>query len=277
MRIAAAGFGVTGAGREKNDDYYCLGPFVEQGVLTSLEIDTTSSSFRRYGFLVAVADGMGGYAGGNVASRILLEYLSARFYSEERVDFSDEELLSSLQRYLEDAQQALVTVLQRSPALQQAGTTLAGIVLAAPDRIIVFHIGDSRVLRFAAGYLRPLTIDHTVVGEDVASGRLTEEEALQIPDGGALLRSLGMHDSAEADWQLERALLPGNRFFLGTDGWFGLGRGLSRQQIQEIARQDDNPAAITQLMVRAAIAAGSQDDTTLVTVQIAEDDNADGR
>ena len=161
MRIAAAGFGVTGAGREKNDDYYCLGPFVEQGVLTSLEIDTTSSSFRRYGFLAAVADGMGGYAGGNVASHILLEYLSARFYSEERGDFSDEALLSSLQRYLEEAQQALVTELQRSPALQQAGTTLAGIVLTAPDRLIVFHIGDSRVLRFAAGYLRPLTIDHS--------------------------------------------------------------------------------------------------------------------
>jgi serine/threonine protein phosphatase PrpC len=159
MRITAAGLSHRGTVRPSNEDHYCLGAFVEQEAFTSLTLDTSSTTFAQYGLLAAVADGMGGYAGGSLASRVALETLSAGFYGERRSGCTAEQLAASLQRYLEQTRQVLAHVLQRSPEYAQAGTTLAGIALMPPDIMAVFHAGDSRVLRAAAGYLRPLTVD----------------------------------------------------------------------------------------------------------------------
>ena len=239
MRIHAAGLSNAGHRREKNDDFYCIGPFVEQETLTALSLDSASGVFQQYGFLAAVADGMGAYAGGAVASRVVLETLSALFYGERHAGMTEHAFLACLEGYLAKTKDVLTGVLQRSPELREAGTTLAGIALLAPDILAVFHIGDSRVLRASAGYVRPLTVDHTPIGQDIASGRLTEVEAARIPGASSLTRSLGLQGNTTIECVVAHTAVPGNQFFIGTDAWHGVGRGLSRQTIQDIARQGD--------------------------------------
>lgn len=173
MRIFAAGLSDAGVTRATNDDHYCIGPFVEQGSLTSLSLDTASVSFQRHGLLAAVADGMGSYAGGAIASRILLETLSALFYGQQLQGNTPDELREQLAGCLQQAQEVLRAYLLRDEKLHEAGTTLAGLVLLPPDICLVFHLGDSRVLREAAGYVRQL--DHP-------PGQLKRLDILAVPE-----------------------------------------------------------------------------------------------
>jgi protein phosphatase len=267
MRIHAAGFSDIGNSRAKNDDYYCLGSFVEQGNLTTLAFSDTSSAYRDYGLLAAVADGMGGYPGGDVASRVVLETLSAVFHGERRTGCSLEELQACMARYLEQTQRALLGILDRTADLRDAGTTLAGVACMPPDAAVIFHCGDSRVLRASAGYVRPLTVDHSVVGADVASGRMTEDEAAGEPSGLYLTRSLSRQGNAQCEVQGETTAVTGNQFFIGTDGWHGLGRGLTRSAIQQIAREGLPAEAMLQRLLNAALATQTPDNATLVVVQ----------
>lgn len=267
MLIRAAGRSDHGQRLQTNDDHYCLGPFVEQDCLTTLTIDTASMFYRHYGLLVAVADGMGGYAGGAVASRMVLETLSALYYGESRAGCSEEEFLAALQRYAAQTLQLVSRKLQQTPALASAGTTLAGIALMPPDLAVIFHAGDSRVLRASAGFVRPLTVDHTPVGMDVASGRLSEEEAAQVESANRLTHSLGAQGNADIEWNVEHTVIPGNQFYLGTDGWHGLGRGLTRKAIQELARRDETAEELVNLFIRESLAADGQDNITAVVVQ----------
>lgn len=276
MRIHVAGASDIGQVRATNDDHYCIGPFVEQSPLTSLSFDADSALYRQYGLLAAVADGMGGYTGGGFASRVTLETLSALFYSERHDGASPEEFCACLQRYLEQTQHAVSGALQRTSEYREAGTTLAGIALLPPDISIVFHVGDSRVLRAAAGYVQPLTVDHTPVGEDVASGRLTEDEAAAIPTAQQLTRSLGIQGDAEIAWKVIHSATAGHHFLLGTDGWHGLGRGLSRQEIQTLVRHGGTAEMLARTMIQQAIASGSDDNATVVVVHCTEDDTPHG-
>ncbi|HEY3377690.1 MAG TPA: PP2C family serine/threonine-protein phosphatase [Armatimonadota bacterium] len=277
MRIRLAGISHPGHVRQRNDDHYCVGPFIEQEACTTLTLDTSSTLFRHYGVLAAVADGMGHYTGSDVASRVVLETLSAQFYGERHDGCTPTELHACLSRYLEQCRHVLRGVLERTPAYHDAGTTLAGIALLAPELAAVFHIGDSRVLGVSAGYVRPLTIDHTPVGPDVAAGRLSEAEALTVPAANQLARSLGRLDAGEVEWNDVPTLHAGEQFLLGTDGWHGLGRGLSRKAIQEIARQGLDAEAMVRVLLAEALRADGQDNVTVVGIQLMQDEQQHGR
>ena len=268
MRIEVAGFSYRGTVRESNQDFYCIGPFVEQQGLMHWSLDDASATFTQYGLLASVADGMGGYAGGATASRVALETLSALFYSERREGCGKEEFAGALAGYLDRTQRTLATLLARAPALHDAGTTLAGVALLPPDLLVVFHAGDSRVLRAAAGYVRPLTIDHTPLGPDIAAGRLTEEEAAQRPDALHLTRALGLGGDARVECQTDLTWASGSTFLLGSDGWHGVGRGLSRAAIQAAIRADHPPAALAQSLVEDAVTADGSDNATVVVVAL---------
>jgi serine/threonine protein phosphatase PrpC len=123
MQIHVAGLSDRGRVRAQNDDHYCLGPFVEQDTLTALSFDMASCQMRTYGLLTAVADGMGGYAGGGIASRLTLEILSAFYYGEARTGASAADLQAQLARYLAQTAQMLSAHLTRTPEIADAGTT----------------------------------------------------------------------------------------------------------------------------------------------------------
>lgn len=277
MRIFAAGLSDAGVTRATNDDHYCIGPFVEQGSLTSLSLDTASVSFQRHGLLAAVADGMGSYAGGAIASRILLETLSALFYGQQLQGNTPDELREQLAGCLQQAQEVLRAYLLRDEKLHEAGTTLAGLVLLPPDICLVFHLGDSRVLREAAGYVRQLTVDHTLFGQDIADGRLTEAEVQDDPARHQLTHSCGMAIYDPIALAPNDTFQSGCQYFIGTDGWHGLGQGLTRQNLQQLSHRRLPADALAQQMLRGAFDAGSSDNATVIVIQLGEESSDHGK
>jgi len=270
MLIRAAAISDRGTAREKNDDHYCLGSFVEQETLTTLTVERDSAFFRDYGLLAAVADGMGGYAGGDVASRVVLETLSALYYGESRRGCDIRELAASLERYLQQTQKVLTKTLERSREYADAGTTLAGVALMAPDYLVIFHAGDSRVLRGSAGYVRALTVDHTLLGPDVDSGLISEEDAIARPEATQLTCSLGQKGDHRVAVNIDLAWAPGEFFLIGTDGWHGLGRGLPRATIRTLSRKEQDVEKLATALIRGAVAMDGQDNATVVVVQLGE-------
>lgn len=273
MIVRATGGSHRGQVREGNDDHYCIGHHVEQCALTALSFDADAAFFRDYGLLCAVADGMGGYEGGAIASRVALETLSGYFYAEKRTGATVSDLKAGLERCFTQMQRTLELTLRREAHLARAGSTLAGIALLAPDVLAVFHCGDSRVLRASGGYLRPLTLDHTPVAADIAQGRLSEEQAATMPVASQLTRSLGIEGDSAIEIGDESAWTSSDTFLMGSDGWHGLGRGLSQRALRETLRQHPkaSPEEITRLLVSEAVRLDGNDNATLVMIRFEEE------
>lgn len=275
MRIRAAGLSSRGS-RLENEDHYCIGQYVGQGQLYSVEYDCDSRSFRDYGLLFAVADGIGAYVGGAYASKSALLALQHQFYGEKRTGCSWASLAGCLQRYLRAVQSGLLEALSEKPGLTDAGTTLAGVALMPPDLLVVFHTGDSRVLRASAGFVRALTVDHTVLGQDIASGRITELEASQNPELLRLTRALGAGDLFGLEVGEERSWAPSDRFMLCTDGFHGVGSGLTRNGIRRSLVSELDTTALVKDLLAEALAADGRDNATLVLVDIEDGGKGDG-
>ncbi|RYG44577.1 serine/threonine-protein phosphatase [bacterium] len=246
VRIVATGLSHVGRVRTKNDDAFLVGGKVSQTGPVSAE----------EAHLVAVADGMGGYPGGDVASRTVLAALAEAF---DRIGPDVPALIAAAHARLVEETRA---------TYPECGTTLAGVLLVPPGRALVFHIGDSRVLRASSGYLRSLTVDHTPVGPLVAARTLTPEEAARVPRANALSRSLDAGSPAPEVEILETTYAPGDTYLLATDGLHGLGRGLSEEDLEDLL---DRP--VEDLVARAvelAVEKDGTDNATLVALRIME-------
>jgi PPM family protein phosphatase len=272
--IQAAGYSDKGRVRAANEDHFCLHEQVSQDGPHLIRLDTAQERFVQQGLLLAVADGMGGYAGGEVASRIALDALAAHYCAGQAPPGPD-----GLERYITEClarmREALNAALRSDSALAQAGTTLAGIVLAPPDQLCVFHAGDSRVLRFAggaAGFLRQLTVDHTPLGQAVFAGELSEADAAGHPHNGQLTRSLGLTGNTEVQIEGGLTWAVDDVFLLCSDGFHGVGRGLARTALQDALRLGGGPLELVQQLVPLAVAQDGADNTTLVVAQITVDE-----
>lgn len=268
MRISAAGLSDTGTLRDTNDDHYCVASFVEQDALLKLSFETETSLFRTYGLLACVADGLGGHDGGTQASARFLDALAIHYYSDPRSGCTASELGEALAEYISLAQHELAAELAREPHWHAAGTTVAGVALMPPDILAVFHCGDSRVLRLAGGHLRQLTTDHTPVGMALAQGTLTEEQAVLAGIDAGQGRLLGLADTGEVEINTDLTWAAGDKFLIGSDGWHGVGRGLSHQAIQDVMRHGGTSSVLTQCLLAVSVANDGKDNATLVIVQV---------
>lgn len=272
-RFEIAGFSHPGRVRAGNDDYFCLGPLVEQNGGAALSFETSSRFFSEFGLLCAVADGMGGYEGGAVASKTVLETLSALFYARKHGGMSAPQLAAQLEDDLASVRRVLDATLQRENLLR-AGTTLAGVVLLPPDVAVVFHCGDSRVLRCSGGYMRNLTLDHTPLAAEIAAGRLDESEAAVSSLASKVNRALGLEGDSRVEINAELGWCNGDSFLLCSDGFHGLGRGLSHAHLRDrfASFEETNGcsclAARVQSAVKESVALDGHDNATLVQIQI---------
>jgi PPM family protein phosphatase len=277
MLIRAAGQSATGRVRESNQDHFSLGAQVAQGAL-ACELDTAGEEFTQHGLLLAVADGMGGYMGGEIASLTALTALTQAYYATPLPAGADG-LAGHLQQCFTYALAQLTAKLRSDPALAQAGTTLAGIALAAPDVLCVFHVGDSRVLRFAggaSGFLRQLTADHTPIGHAVFAGELSEADAAAHPLNGQLTRSLGLVGNTELQLVGSHTWAVGDVFVLCTDGFHGTGRGLARAELQDALRQSSTPETLAPALVGRAVERDGADNATAVIARVSADAPLEG-
>jgi len=208
--------------------------------------------------LYAVADGMGGHRGGEVASQLALETVEAR-YGEGAP--------------LEDAvRSANAAVFERSEAdraVAGMGTTITAVVVE-PRSAHLVHVGDSRAYLLRAGALRQLTEDHTLVQRMIAAGEITPAEAEVHPHRSVVLRALGTDAQVALDVQ-DVGLLEGDRLLLCSDG---LTTMITEEQIAAIAGATPAPQEAADRLVRAANRAGGVDNITVVILDVLPDDPA---
>ena len=216
--------------------------------------------------LCIVADGMGGHIGGDTASRLAIEGTRLGF-EPERASIG-EQLLAAVE-------QANVLVWQeaeRQPKLMGMGTTLVALAIQE-QRFQVVHVGDSRAYLAAADSIRQLTVDHSWVGEQVAAGAMTPEDAAKHPYRGAITRCVGCQPTVDPDLQPEQALEPGCALILCSDG---LTNHLSDEEIRDRALAQDAEAACRSL-VDLANERGGIDNITVVVARLLAGDSDSAR
>jgi serine/threonine protein phosphatase PrpC len=216
--------------------------------------------------LFAVADGMGGHRGGNVASALALEaFISKALGANGKADDSG----SPAEALAEGIKEANHQVLERGEAdreLRGMGTTLTAL-LAEPDRLYLAHVGDSRAYLLRGGNLQQLTEDHTLVQRMVREGRLTPDEAANHPQRSILTRALGVEDDIPVD-ELTLDLHSGDRVLLCTDGLTSM---VGRDRLQQILQGEADTQAACDRLVEEANHAGGEDNITVILLDFADD------
>lgn len=219
--------------------------------------------------LFVVADGMGGHAGGDVASALAIRHL----VSLDRPYDSVEEAREDLYRGILDAGKELTRAVADHPELTGMGTTISGMVRVA-NKVVVAHIGDSRIYLLRDGVLEQITADHTFVQRLVDSGRITPEEAAVHPRRSVLMRVLG---DVDADPEIDTHVLdtqPGDRWLLCSDGLSGY---VQEREIAEILLTTHDPEEACEKLIQASLAEGAPDNVTAVIVHITDSDTSPPR
>ncbi|MBO1770151.1 PP2C family serine/threonine-protein phosphatase [Agrococcus sp. TF02-05] len=209
-----------------------------------------------------VADGMGGHAGGDVASAIVTRKVREADVEYESAEQAAQALADALRAGNEALQQAML----EHPELSGMGTTASGIIRVG-DRLGVAHIGDSRIYRYRVGALEQLSTDHTFVQRLVDAGRITREEAEHHPRRNVVMRVLGnIETDPEIDTWVEDAL-PGDRYLVCSDG---LSSYVDEDRIRAILEQRLDTPSTVQRLVNESLSRGAPDNVTVVVVDIDE-------
>ena len=215
--------------------------------------------------VVAVADGMGGHEGGEVASELTLTTLQNALL-RLKLDWQDNAAVrQSVLEICESVNSAVVSMNENPPYAAMRAKPGATLVwaLRLGNRVFIGNVGDSRAYRWSArGGLQRLTTDHSYVQDLIDSGRLKEEEAWGHPDGSVITSHIGMARGMQRDAFLHLAR-PGDRFFLVSDGVVDM---LRDEAIAEIAAGHAEPQALCAALVEAANDAGGADNITVAAL-----------
>lgn len=212
-------------------------------------------------YLYVVADGMGGHAGGDVASHVAIHELSVLDQEFSSIAAAEKALKAKLL----ETNLMLANVVNDRPELAGLGTTVSALLRVGNEAVIA-HIGDSRIYRRANGSVTQVTVDHTFVQRLIDSGRLTEEEALTHPRRSVLMRVLGDVDSRPEIDTSRVALVDGERWVLCTDGLTGI--MLTEDFAQDIVA-GATPTQTAKSLVEESLQRGAPDNVTVVVVDIA--------
>lgn len=212
--------------------------------------------------LFAVADGMGGHLGGEVASRLALETVERLF----------QERAGSLTEQVEEANRAVFERSQQDRDVAGMGTTLTA-ALVEGERVRLAHVGDSRAYLFRDGTLHRLTEDHTLVHRMVQEGEITEAEAERHPHRSVLTRALGVDPGVRVDEGYVR-IRPGDRLLLCTDGLTGM---VPEQRIGAVLQEIADPQRAADRLVSEANDAGGVDNITVIVLDFSANGGLDDR
>jgi serine/threonine protein phosphatase PrpC len=251
--IKAFGLSDVGRKRKHNEDNMAFDP--EEG-------------------LFVVADGMGGHAAGEVASKITVETIgefiaSTRQKEEATWPFKYNHSLhfnsNRLAVAIEKANERVMAAVAAQPWLKGMGTTVVAGLLN--EKILALaHVGDSRAYLYRGGQLSRLTDDHSWVHEQVAAGILTEDEAKTHPLKNVVTRALGGGPSVAPDLQ-ELAFSAGDLYIFCSDG---LTTMMADEEIAETVAVEPDPEKLCQKLIEEANERGGVDNITVVVVRIPE-------
>jgi PPM family protein phosphatase len=210
----------------------------------------------------AVADGLGGHQGGEVASAAAVEPLAAL---DGREFAEPAEAAEALTAAVREANAAILDRAAGDPGLWGMGTTVTAAALAGDRHLQLAHVGDSRAYLLRDGSLGQLTNDHTVVGELVRRGRLTPAQAAIHPERSILTRAVGLDPRIPVDTPDPLELRDGDQVLLCSDG---LTEAVDDDQIAELLSSTPEGTAACQALIDAANAAGGPDNITVVLLRV---------
>ncbi len=255
MKLSAEGKTDKGLSRKNNEDNMCLDPGIG---------------------LFAVADGVGGAASGEVASRVAMEVLRdhIRRTAPRNKDLQENAGrtggLSRITAGIRLANKAVWDASKSDSALRGMGTTVAAVMIE-DSWMGVAHAGDSRVYLIRAGVMTQLTEDHSLVAEQVRAGLITKEDAEVSAMRNVITRALGQEGELDIDTS-EIALMEGDRIVLCTDG---LTTMVSEKSIMSTVLSHDSPGEGCNALVDLANKGGGRDNITVVLIYIKKDSPMD--
>ena len=240
VQLEFAGLSDVGRSRSRNEDSFDLKP--EAG-------------------LAVVCDGMGGHAGGDIASRTVVEVVVESILRDGK---SGPDAAALIRAAIQRANHRLVTLNQQRgfPEGRGMGTTVVGLWrIAGTNRVLVFHAGDSRLYRLRAGELRQLTRDHSLYQAWLDAGGHG-----QAPHRNIIIRALGT--TADADPDIETQVVsPGDLFLICTDGLSGM---VPDQEIADVLGAGGALPALCKRLVDIANEKGGHDNVTVVLARVVD-------
>jgi serine/threonine protein phosphatase PrpC len=219
--------------------------------------------------LIAVADGMGGHAAGEVASSLAIKTLvqSAQVFTHPDIDeeSADDLYLQAIQ----EADLSLKSAVEENPALSGMGTTLTSLLLRGGS-VALLHIGDSRAYRLRGSAFEQLSVDHTVIQELLNQGAISESDIATHPQRSVLTQVLMGEGNIEVPLPVIDVKV-GDRFLVCSDG---LSSVLTEKEIKSLLKGKDRDVAVAAL-VDATYINGAPDNVTLVIGDIVEENQPD--
>ncbi len=257
LKFSVNGTTRTGLVRRSNEDHVLLDrSIMNQG---TEQVELAGVGPDRSGVLFAVADGIGGEAGGAVASHLALATLEQRYYASGDSS-SRRAAAGALRAAAEGANEAVLEAASSEPRLARMGCTLTGVCLLG-DGYLVFNAGDSRVYRFRQDALECLTRDDSMASLVVEAGAMTAEEAARSPIGHTLTNCLGSRE-----FQLnvqDHSWRDGDLLLACSDGLYDM---VSDDLIREILSREPALEQRNESLVEAALAGGGNDNISIVLI-----------
>ncbi len=251
LRIEVAGQTDVGRKRSHNEDTFAI--------------------YSEFGLYI-VADGMGGHASGEVASKMAVETVAEHFRATQedaeltwpyKMDGPDRYDANRLTVGIKLANLKIYDKAQREEQCHGMGTTIVA-TLFLDDKVLIGHVGDSRVYRFRDGQLTQLTEDHSLLNDYIRMKRLSSDDVGKFPHKNVIVRALGMKESVQVDL-LADALRLGDTYLLCSDGLSGM---VDDPGLAYILGEEPDLDTACERMIHAANRNGGQDNITCVLARL---------
>jgi protein phosphatase len=244
-----------GLQRHNNEDYFLI--VDRPGPLYDPELR---------GQLFVIADGMGGHAAGEIASRMACEETVSAYYGE--TEFSGrpkaDGAVARLEKSIWAAHHTIIRAAGRRDDWRGMGTTLSALVLL-DDKALMAHVGDSRIYRWRDGDCQRLTIDHTKNQALVDAGLIPPGEESTFYGSHILTQALGGYGDLDEVFTRVEEARSDDRFLMCTDGLHGF---VTDEEIRAVMAGNPAPSAACDALVQAAMDRGGQDNVTVIVIQL---------
>lgn len=250
FKITYSGKSDIGLVRKENQDSF--------GIFLETDADIKSNK----GIIFVVADGIGGHSNGKEASCLAVESVKNEYFSITGHNISD-----NIKGAFKSANKKIFDRSLTDTQFKRMGTTCSALVIK-DNKGCIAHVGDSKIFRISDRKITQLTCDHTLVGEMMKHGVLTEKEAKKHPNRSTLLRAMGGEPNIEADIINNIDIRPGDCFVICTDGL----ANLRQDEIITIVCGNSPPDACDKL-VELANARGGKDNVTVIVIKINGEEN----
>ena len=217
--------------------------------------------------LAVLADGMGGYNAGEVASSMATSFIRnelGRWLTEATGRASEQEVRRAMDICVDNANRAIFNAANANPQYAGMGTTLV-VAAFREGQLQLGHVGDSRCYRWRASVLTQVTRDHSLLQEQIDAGLITPEQAAFSANKNLVTRAVGVEDTVQLESHLHE-LLPGDIYLMCSDG---LSDMLDDAMIARLLQMNESLPLAGQALIDAANEAGGKDNIALVLVRVA--------